>query len=432
MSVSLTLLLLLAAAVALMPAVKTQLIFEYPYLVALLIVGWVLPQAVSVEKLGLAAPFDPTITWVYMILCLTFLVFGYFFGRNYSGRPTALRPHETIDGYDLNRINKAAIVMVGVGAASYFMMVRQAAVDDLGSEWTGIATFYAQLVNLLVYGAALSWLVYLKTGNRRSLGLAIIALVIFLPIVLTAVKREGAFQVVLVIAAGLFFARRKVPPRLVIIFGCLSGILLLHQVAAIRSYVKQNDSSLIGAIVAGEATKEFSLVNRATSTEVTGAVTDIAIASSSGDFKPFSSIWNGLVHQYFPAFIFGREAKDSLKVTRFDDGPLAGRFYWRGATRTGFSDSFSDFWYFGAMIFGLIAFVYGRVYRRALAGDMRFQVIYMVLLADGLMVITESVVRFVTSLPFIILCLWLPFRYARIKSKPGQSAEQTEYARTFA
>jgi hypothetical protein len=367
-----------------------------------------------------------------MILCLAFLVFGYFFGRNYSGKPSALQPVETIAAYDLNRINKAAVVMVGIGAASYFMMVRQAAIDDLGSEWTGIATFYAQLVNLLVYGAALAWLVYLKTGNRRSLALAITALVIFLPIVLTAVKREAAFQLVLVIVAGIFFAKRKVPPRVVIIFGCLSGIILLHQVAAIRSYVKLNDSSLIGAIAAGEATKEFSIFNVTMATEVTSAVTDIAIASSTNEFKPFSSIWNGLAHQYFPAFIFGREAKDSLNIERFADGPLSGRFFWRGATRTGFSDSFSDFWYFGAIIFGVIAFVYGRIYRRALAGDIRFQLVYMVLLADGLMVITESVAKFVTALPFIAFSLWLPFYYARIKAKPGQPAEQSEYARTYA
>jgi hypothetical protein len=432
MSVSLTLLLLMAGIVALMPAVKPHLIFEYPYLASLLILGWIVPQAYAIEKLGLAAPFDPTVTWVYIILCLSFLVFGYFFGRNYSGKPTELRPHETIDAYDLNRINRAAIVMVVIGAASYFMMVRQAAIDDLGSQWTGITTFYAQLVNLLVYGAALAWLVYLKTGNRRSLALAFIAMVVFLPIVLTAVKREAAFQLVLVIVGGIFFAKRKVPPRLAIILGCVSGIILLHQVAAIRTYVKINDSDLIGAISAGEVTKEFSIFNLKSATEVTSAVTDIAIASSNEDFKPFSSIWNGLAHQYFPAFIFGREAKNSLRIERFDDGPLSGRFYAGGATRTGFSDSFGDFWYFGAIFFGVIAFVFGRIYRRAVAGDIRFQVVYMVLLADGLMIITESISRFVSSLPFIIICLWLPFYYSRIKTKVGQPTEQSGHARHYA
>jgi hypothetical protein len=257
-------------------------------------------------------------------------------------------------------------------------------------------------------------------------------MVVFLPIVLTAVKREAAFQLVLVIVGGIFFAKRKVPPRLAIILGCVSGIILLHQVAGIRSYVKINDSSLIGAISAGEATKEFSILNLRTATEVTSAVTDIAVASSNGDFKPFSSMWNGLAHQYFPAFIFGREAKDSLKIARFDDSPLSGRYFSRGSTRTGFSDSFSDFWYFGAILFGVIAFAYGRIYRRAVAGDVRFQVVYMVLLADGLMVITESVSRFVSSLPFVIFCLWLPFYYARIKTKVGQPSEQSEYARHYA
>jgi hypothetical protein len=433
MSVQLSLLLLLAITVASVPGIRPQTVFEYPYVSALLILGWVLPQAVAVERLGLAAPFDPTITWVYMMLCLFFLVFGYFLGRNYSGRPTALRPHETIAAFDLNRLNRAATMMVGVGTIAYFLMVRQAQIDDLGSEWTGITTFYAQLVQLLVYGGALAWLIYLMTGNRRSLALAIIAAVVFLPIVLTAVKREATFQLVLIVLGGVFFVKRKVPPRVAIIVGALSGIVLLHQVAAIRSYVKINDSSLIGAITAGEATKEFSILNLKAATEVTSAVTDIAIANSGDQFRPFSSMWNGLAHQYFPAFIFGREAKDALKIERFEDSSLSGRFYSRGATRTGFSDSFTDFWYFGSLLFGIVGFIYGRLYRRALAGDLRFQLFYIVMLADGLMMITESAAKFVTSLPFMLSSLWLPFYYARMKvDAAGQPVQRPGGSRSYA
>ena len=78
-----------------------------------------------------------------------------------------------------------------------------------------------------------------------------------------------------------------------------------------------------------------------------------------------------MVFNFVPAQLFGSEFKSSLEI------PLNERQFsvdyesdWvLGSTNTGMADAFASFWYFGALKFFVIAYLLGRIYRAAAAGN---------------------------------------------------------------
>lgn len=423
MSTSLIILSGLILALGVVPFVRPRSVFEYPYVVGMFLAVWFLPQAWAVERLGLAGGFDPTLAWNYIILCIIFLVGGYLAGRGMSVHSTKSKRSEIATMYSEKRMGQACIVLIAVGAFAYVMMSRMAATTTYEAGWTGVIIVYATLAQCLVFGACLTFLIYLRTKDRFALILFGIATAVFAPVLFIAVKREFIFEFSIIIFGSLFLVRNVVPPRIVLLAGCLVGAFIVNNAGDIRGYVKDNDSSLIGALASKDLLTQSTGENDKSTEkapEVNGAVTDIAIATEIGQYYPFAQIANGMVGRYFPAFIFGRDAKNSLMMKTSDDNPMANRYYANGATRTGFSDTFLGFWYFGVFCFSVLGFFYGWTLNLAMAGGLRGQYLYVSMLGTGLHAITHSFSEFAAALPFLFLVVWLPFRYARITPEESQ------------
>ena len=415
MSPSLIFLSGLIMALGAVPLLMPRKMFEFPYVLGMFLSVWLLPQAWAVEKGGLADPFDPTIAWAYMSLAIIFLVAGYFTGRGMGKQTAEKKQDEIAMMYSEKRMGQASLVLIAVGAGVFFMMTRTAAATTYENGWTGIVLIYAMLAQCLVFGAALNFLIYLRTKNRAALILFIVATAIFSPGLLVAVKREFIFQFGIIIFGGLFLVRNFVMPRVFLFAGCLIGAFIVNQAGMLRGYVKNNDSSLVGALTSTEVLSgEYGKDDQNNpAPEVTGAVTDIAIATDIGEYHPFVSMYNGLVSRYFSALIFGREAKNAMMI-KVTENPLSNRYFAMGATRTGFSDTFLDYWYFGVFAFAFLGAFFGWLFSMASVGGLRDQYLYVSMLGLGLHAITHAFQEFVSSLPFLLLVVWLPFRYARI------------------
>lgn len=415
MSPSLIILSGIIMGLGIVPLLAPRKMFEFPYVVGMFLSVWLLPQAWALEKGGLADPFDPTIAWVYMSLCVVFLVAGYFGGR-LLGKQTAERKQaEIATMYSEKRMAQASMVLIAVGAGGFFMMARTAEATTYEAGWTGIVIVYAMLAQCLVFGAALNFLIYIRTRNRVSLILFLVATAIFSPGLLVAVKREFIFEFAIIIFGSLFLVRNFVMPRFFLFAACLVGAFIVNQAGMLRGYVKNNDTTLVGALTSSEVLSgEYGKnMQNPAAPEVTGAVTDIAIATDIGEYRPFVSLYNGMVSRYFPAVVFGREAKNALMI-KVTENPLSNRYFANGATRTGFSDTFLDYWYFGVFAFAFLGGLFGWLFSMATVGGLRDQYLYISLLGTGLHGITHAFQEFVCALPFLLLVVWLPFRYARI------------------
>ena len=429
MSTSLIILSSLVIALGIIPFLKPNLTFQYPLVVGMFLSVWLLPQAWAIERDGLAGAFDAGPAWTYMTLCVAFLVFGYFGGRATSRQRMLAKRDEISAQYNEKRMTHASIALLAVGVVSSLLMSQAQEKVENATMWTGVITLYALLAQCLVFAAALTFLIYLRTRSKTALILFIIASATFSPVLLFAVKREFIFQFAMIIVCGLYLVRGLVPSRFILLSACFIGAFIVNNTGSIRSYIKTNDTSLVGALTSSDFfDTEDREANTPKAPEILGAVTDISIAADQGVYHPFRSIYNGAIWRYFPAFIFGREAKDRLTI-KDDQDVLSNRYFTLGATRTGFSDTFIDFWYLGVLGFAFLGFFFGIVFELAAAGSLRGQYMYVSMLGTGIHGITHAFQEFVCTLPFLLLVVWLPFRYARITPKERQKLSKLMGAR---
>jgi len=122
--------------------------------------------------------------------------------------------------------------------------------------------------------------------------------------------------------------------------------------------------------------------------EMRNAVMRIAEADRSQDFDYGLFHWNTLVFNFVPAQLFGSDFKESLTV-ELARAYEVGYINPAGATHTGMSDAFASFWYFGALKFWIIAYLLGRIYRSAVAGDTICQLLYILSLTPAMLAITH-------------------------------------------
>ena len=64
--------------------------------------------------------------------------------------------------------------LVGLGGFSLILMSRVATQQNLGGEWTGIATAYALLANTRTFGVCLAMLLFARTRRTAPLIIALI------------------------------------------------------------------------------------------------------------------------------------------------------------------------------------------------------------------------------------------------------------------
>jgi hypothetical protein len=396
-----------AAGIAAWGFLRTNRVFLYPVGVALLFMAWVVPQAIQIETSGLGEFHDAHFTWAYATLCLIATTVGFRAGLRHGplGWCPALAVRPLLGG---------TIALVVLGGFCALKVYGMAEADDLGSEWTGAITAYNLGAQALIYAFALSWLIYLRTGRPIFLALMCLALLFVVPGLMAGVKRSVIFELAFVFAAGLHFARGVRLNRLALVAACIFGTVLIHQIGAVRDYIAEGHGNAVQAVVSGVMFERFEYFNLERAPELSQAVSDIAIYNETMQFDGFAHHWNKLVHQYVPAFLLGQETKDGLKVDVMGGyGEATANVYFsRGATRTGFSDSFRGFWLFGAVLFLVIGWVFGRLYTSSLDGNLPAQFYYLVLFSDGLLAITESTTRFVSQIPFLLLATLPIFLFA--------------------
>ena len=162
--------------------------------------------------------------------------------------------------------------------------------------------------------------------------------------------------------------------------------------------------------------------------ELKSAVSDIEMARSTNHFKPFVMVWNIAVSQYVPKFIVGEEFKNSLLIVDNDQSVFESYFA-AGATRTGFAESFTGYWYFGPLIYLVIGILFGRLWALSNRRDIRSQHVYLVFLLYSLLTITESISRIVVTAPIILTAIWVSFKYAERRSFGDEATGRVQLPR---
>lgn len=392
-------------------------IFELPKLAAFLGVIWIIPQGIEIESNALN-PYANDLFWIYLTACFLCIWWGFWVGsKNKRGvrlRETQAHPQE----YDLKRALVAAAVLVVIGQIAH-QLVDSVDTSRMGSQWTGVITFYVLLTKASGFGLCLAALIFARTRSLAALSIAIFAAIPLINSAFFSVKREALFDLFFIIFGSWFLVRNTKPSRFYILLALIFGSIVINKTHELRNYVSSEDASLVGALAYSSAYADFNYFDnqQGKASEVGQAQYDFWYMNKYGRWEYGAEYWNSFANQYVPAFLIGRKFKNSLMLDtlprRLSAGTELGAFS-MGSTRTGFSDTYRSLSIFGILIFWIIGYGFGVLYRKALKGGLAAQYLYLALIASGLKAVTHSTSELLSILPFTFLFYILTFRFCRL------------------
>lgn len=391
-------------------------VFEYSTLAAMMGVVWVVPQGIELES----SPWNYYRSggfWLYVTGCFSFVLWGFEAGKKAQRVRISRNPTRVMSAYKLNRLLYAA---AGLTALGWFATLRMGGIDTsgMGAGWTGIATMWYLLATANSFGLCLAALIFARNRSPIALTIAIIAAVPLFGAAFGAARREQLFDFMILTGGVWYFVKGRYPPRTIVILGLFLGAVILNTVGDLRSQLQSGERSFVELLLAEDTYRNFDFfdLQQGEASEVRLAQYDYWYSNYTWRWELGSDHWNGLVHQYIPAFLVGRDFKESLKISTLSErlrrGEEEGAFS-LGSTRTGFSDSYRAFGWFGMLLFFAIGYGFGFLYANAMTGGIVWQYFYFVLLAEGLKAITHSTSELLRALPFVLVLSLIFLSWAR-------------------
>jgi hypothetical protein len=152
--------------------------------------------------------------------------------------------------------------------------------------------------------------------------------------------------------------------------------------------------------------------------ELRNAAMMMDLATNTGRYGWGTLYWDQFVFQFIPGQLIGRERKASLMLNKSIRGEHLPLFYnYRkstGTTATGIGEAFTQFDYFGCLIFALVGFLCKFWWLKSLTWNNTFeQVVYINILQEAVVksitvghswFFNGLIIIFIFSLPLIFIC----------------------------
>lgn len=399
-------------------------IYEFPFLAGAVFLGWAGPQAVGL----LGDPRLPAGGLALTLIMATLCVAAVFAGHQL--RPMSLR---WLDWqYNERRLGIVAAGLSAVGA-TFAWKILALPEEMLIGPWRGLPVLYLLFAKLQVYGFAIAALLYARTRSKTALGIAVFNFLFFLRPMLIGARRALIIEIGLIVLLAAWFGSRRSLPRPAMVAFLLVGSLFVFSIGQYRGTVYEQGRygggdwqiPTLREVLSIDYWGNFQNVLNDGAYEVRNAVYDVSATAETFSFSFGATYWNSLVQDYVPRQVVGASLKESLKFDLRDQArEVYGHVPHSGTTHTGLSDTFRAFGFLGAMMFVFLSWFMKSLYSAGLRDNVTAQLLYMVLLTDGLLAITHGTVRFVSVLPhvgvFLLGGCWLARRrlWSRSRSVP--------------
>jgi len=402
-----------------------QKLFEYPAAVMAVLLLWIMPQALVVVGVYNVPGLGMPLYCAMIVLSLIALHVGWRLPRKDTIR------QQKPSSYNISRLIIGALLLSVFGAA-FNIALRNVPIEirQMG-QWSGALTIYVTFAKTQVVALAILWLIYLRTRSKIALILAVLNFAFLAEMVFIGARRGLIINIVLILFGSLWLVRGWRPNGIAMVLALLGGMIFINSVTQFRAAT--NGRAIFGSgmtiSVYIDAIKSVEYFNFSgfgekplESFEIVNGAYIVAARSRTLEFEGISEFWNILIHRYVPGQLVGHSLKDSLQFEIEDQAlTVFGHYKFIGTVITGFGDAFRAFWFFGSLIFFVIARYLRRLYERARHGNMWAQFLYPMLLTDGLLAITHSTSWFIRELPFYFVFGGLVFLVAR-KWQPAQPA----------
>lgn len=377
---------------------------ELPTLFATVILFWVVPQLFSIR---MSFPFleEPLIT-VYLMTVLSMLgtALGWSLGKVRGGRSSFRAPGK-------NTLFITTVVLTTIAGVTTLLIRDQG--EGIGGAQTGIITILLFFNNVKIVALFLSFYLALRHRNRMSVVLVVINLLIYAPLILLYFRRRAMVELAVGIVLSLWFARRFLVPRTVVLAALPAAFLIMFAVGELRTlalmdggwnYLSLADLSKINFLALTP------IADDSLAPEMLNAVYLSQSADIYGGHTWGTNTWNRLVFQWVPGQIVGFDTKLSLMFEDSIAGVLETQLGYampRGTTRTGIADAYLELWYFGGLFFAATGYVMGKWWARGHRGDPWAMTFFVGGLAPALISITHYASYFFNTVLLFLLLIWL-------------------------
>lgn len=343
-----------------MAIARPQRIYEFPWLIGAVFTVFILPQAFSLYN----RPLEATASAVEQTLIMSNLcLLASWVPYRWKSRPL----HHPLFSARLSeeRLQKIAAVFIIAALILRQRISSMAPETDAAGNWTGSVTIYAFFSGAIYPAFAIMIVLCLRRVTATRVALLLLASFVPLEAIVLWGRRGAALTVFATIGVVLWYERRLVPPRWVLV-GALAaatiGSVLIgtyRDIAGRRSWSQLATLDVRGSL-AGYIKEEKIL-------ELRNAAILIEATRLTGQYALGSCYWDELVFRFVPAQLVGRDFKQALMTGKRDqirefllqnqnyDIPI-------GSTLTGVGDTFFDFGYFGCLVFGLFAWFSHRLW----------------------------------------------------------------------
>jgi hypothetical protein len=399
--------------------VKPANVYCYPFCAAAIYLTFIIPQIPGLIN-NITVPDDALAsTLVVGCLCLLMCPIGWAVGTQARDR----RVHY----YSEKRALQVALALSLIGGYFFYKFGELPDEQRLSGLLSGTSVAYLFFAHLLTYGFAIAVICAVNRCSALALFIVCFDASFYLYRIVFAGVRHEAAEFFLAIALAFWFKHRWVVPRSVVLFGLvftLAGLLGAREYRQAMWY-GETDRSAVQNI---DVKKNLDDLLKDGGPEMRNAVNVIKRTEETQNFEFGLPVWNVIVFTFVPAQIVGHKFKDSLMIPlppTFDRGyePTL------GSTYTGLADTFTSFWYFGCVKFFLLAAAMGWIYRRAMQGDEKMQILYLLSVVPSVTAIThftnEIVIAWVNLAAFLVPVYYYvkigdsPYPRSALQAVPG-------------
>ncbi len=433
-------LLLVALLIGLRGLLEPAGYLHAPTLMGLVFFMWYGPQLLLLAGDPLV-PRDAIISLALMsTLCVLLAVAGWHFAiSRQNSRAAALRippPRK----FSAPNLLPAVIALTLFSLGTNYLLEQMRPQYEGVTQWTGpivIVSFFAQL---RIPALAASLLLMLRERNAITMALAAVNLLICVQVAFVLLRRSEMIDVLVAVAAALWFARRIRVPLAAVISGMVLFAIVVFSIAPLRQaqnkieYETGQTVSIINPRLWGSVDVSATLQRNAESAhDVRNAAYLVQYMNDTGEYSYGGALWNQFVNQYVPGQLVGSDLKQSLMAdTKTIDTELLANqynfFFQVGTTPTGPGAAYRDFGYFGAIYFFIMAYILGLFYWKATRRGFFWQVTYISMLPFSLTAITHGHERLFINLPIYAAIIWMAYfvaKFARDRMTQQESGFQS-------
>jgi hypothetical protein len=385
-------------------------ILRYPVLAALVVLGWFGPQAFGLIN-DLTLPLEGfSTTMLYAALCVGSIVI--------SDAAFSRARVQQVWVFDERRLLIGAGILTAIGNLSFSRIFTIDVELADGGGATGIATILYFFAQLQYFGLALALLCALRRPSIYALAIVGVNLFFIGGFILFGGRRGPAVDVAMIVLTLLWFERRVLMPRMILLATAIGASFLIYGAGIYRQAMSeiaqinptgQGRLLRLDEIVALPWAETFKRVIGGEGLEAKNAIYSIAANLTTNTFDYGAALWNSLVFRYVPAQFLGADFKASLMI------PVENVLQWAfnykavpGATFTGFADSFASFGWFGFVFFMIIAAIFATLWSRAMQGSTIARLYYAIFLATGMQSVTHGTFWFLPYIPQAVI-FTIPF-----------------------